>query len=188
MNELATKFNQLFAGSDRGHGTCELSDDGKIKATTVHAPANETVWAYHLDGTRNLGIVPLRPNGTCVFGAIDVEANDEVDVLIQQLKSGTLPLIPCKTKSGGAHLYFFSEPIPAIEMQGKMKQYAALIGLPKAEVYPKQTVVSNEVGSWLLMPYFNARYTKRYAIDATGKRMSAEQFLQRAIDMIGVPL
>jgi hypothetical protein len=56
-----------------------------------------------------IGIVPIRDDATCVWGAIDIDLDKEpnLTVLAKQVHKLELPLIVCRSKSGGAHLYLF---------------------------------------------------------------------------------
>ena len=194
MNELAHKFHQLFAGSERAHGTCEVTDEKRIAAISVRTPATPDMWEKHLEGLTNLGIVPIKDDSTCVFGTIDVDSSGpEVDLtaLALQIDRINLPLVACRSKSGGAHLHLFTRSMPAPDMQDYLRYCAKRLGHPHAEVFPKQSsvnVVRGDIGSWSLMPYFNYRYTKRYAVDARGVRLSAEKFLELATSMTKVAI
>src|ERR1035438_5975964 len=114
---LARHFRALFAGMERAHGTYgkpseRREEDGKLKgaATTKREPVTDALWQEHLAGVTGLGIIPIRDDSTCVFGAIDVDVYADLDhgrVASRVLRLG-FPLITCRSKSGGAHLYLFS--------------------------------------------------------------------------------
>jgi hypothetical protein len=128
-----------------------------------------------------LGLVPVRADGTCRFGAIDIDEYgiDHQD-LTQRVVTRNMPLAVCRSKSGGAHLYLFiQEPgLPAAEIQTLLKHWAALLGYPRAEVFPKQTNVSQRnVGNWINLPYFSGDDTTRYAVGPGGKTLTLQEFL-----------
>ena len=61
-----------------------------------------------------------------------------------------LPLIVCRSKSGGAHVFLFTkENIPASLMQSKLKEMAIILGYEGSEIFPKQTeILSGTWGHW----------------------------------------
>lgn len=179
-----------FAGLERAHGTYEIGagtradakNKLKGKALTKLEPVTEELWELHLAGKRGLGIVPIRDDATCTFGAIDIDAYDGLDLPALEAKclALKLPLIICRSKSGGAHCYLFSaEPLTAAEFRRALVEWAGALGYPKAEVFPKQTQMAsaNDVGNWINMPYFDSARTTRYAIQG-GKAIDAEAFLR----------
>ncbi len=193
MISQAERFFKRFEGLDRGHGEYLLAPEttpdsrGKIQGggNTVHEPPTITHWVDHLSGELQLGIVPIRDDATCVFGAIDIDVYDKFDLtaLASNVAALELPLIVCRTKSGGAHLYLFtSEPCPAELVRGKLMEWAIVLGHSGVEVYPKQTRLAgpNDYGNWINMPYQNADMTDRYAITNLGVELTADQFLDYA--------
>lgn len=188
---LAPRFLTTFAGMSQAYGTYDLSkqqireSDGKREgsAYTRHAPVTEELWARHLNGEMGIGIVPIREDNTCLFGAIDVDVYSGMDhqELAMKCSRLRLPLVVCRSKSAGAHLYGFATiPIDAIKMQSKMREIASILGFGNSEIYPKQTrllVKEGDVGQWINMPYFNGVRGMRYAVDVEGNAMSPENFL-----------
>ena len=193
-DNLAQKFHALFAGMERAHGAYSNialdhgRTDGKRKgdAVTKREPVTDALWQQHLDGTSyGIGIIPIRDDSTCVFGAIDVDVYADLDisrVAATVVKQG-LPLIVCRSKSGGCHLYAFSRcPVPAADMQARLQEIAARLGFGTAEVFPKQARMGGDrdLGSWINAPYHNAAETNRYAVKPSGDAMTAEEFLAAA--------
>lgn len=192
MSEIADRIASLFRGSELGYGTYrqEEKTPGKVKseikktAQTVRGPTTKDLWEKHLVGERSLGIIPIREDGTCYWGVIDVDLYDlshrEVATKVKKLG---LPFILCRSKSGGAHLFvFLHDPVEAADMMAKLREFAAMMGYGSSEIFPKQTSVANDkdLGNWLNMPYFNAEGGNRYAVDAEGKGMSIKKFLDVA--------
>lgn len=188
----AERIATLFLGSELGYGTYrqEEKTPGKVKteikktAQTVRGPTTKELWEKHLSGERSLGIIPIREDGMCYWGVIDVDMYDlsHRDVANKVKKLG-LPLVLCKSKSGGAHLFVFvSSPVASSDMMSKMREFAALMGYGSSEVFPKQTSVNKDkdLGNWLNMPYFNAAKGTRYGVDAEGRGMSLRKFLEIA--------
>lgn len=192
---LAERFRQRFAGLERGHGHAVLKEvpssstndkNGKRPAshTTVHEPVTTELWTAHLAGEYSLGIVPIRDDATCVFGAIDIDSYQvkEMEQLAEDIQKAGVPLILCRTKSGGGHLYLFTrEPVAAELIRGKLMEWAVILGYSGVEVFPKQTRLAgvNDWGNWINMPYFGGAKTDRYAI-VNGKKLSPEKFLDLA--------
>ena len=189
---IAARFMFRFAGLERAHGTYEIGAGTRAdaknklrgKALTKLEPVTVDLWEAHLAGKQGIGIVPIRDDASCMFGAIDIDAYDGLDLPALEAKcSGLkLPLIVCRSKSGGAHLYLFAaEALTAAEVRHALMEWAAVLGYPKSEVFPKQVRMAgaNDVGNWINMPYFDAERTMRYAINA-GKAISADAFLELA--------
>ena len=124
---LAEDFFELFQGLKRAHGRFEISkiqNKQKIEGSVslIRSPTTVNHWDSHLNGEYGLGIVPIRDDGTVRFGCIDV---DDYNVDHQHLENEILhlklPLIVCRSKSGGAHLYLFlSEDIDAEVVRGQL--------------------------------------------------------------------
>ena len=179
-------FSRLFKGRANVYGTYEINSKKGNKVTgsakTVTAKVTEKLYKDHLAGKASLGIVPITEDATCWFGAIDVdEYPTDFDLLEKKIDAAGLPLIICKTKSGGAHLYIFcKKQIPAIILRDKLKVFAAAIGHPKSEIFPKQDDNSEEtLGSWINLPYFNSAQTDRYAY-MDGRELTLEEFYEVA--------
>jgi hypothetical protein len=186
---LAAAFLARFEGLDRAHGeyatTGEVSAKGKAqgRANTVRTGPTELLWEKHLAGKQRLGVVPITDEGTCRFGAIDI---DQYPLDLPELESRIvklgLPLTVCRSKSGGAHLYLFTgEPVAAALLRDKLAEWAGVLGYPGVEVFPKQSKLANrdDVGNWINMPYFDADMTACYAL-LRGEAISAAQFLALA--------
>lgn len=184
----------LFEGFADAHGThgrgvANAAKGGKLEirttARTIREPVTVKLWQQHLSGKMPLGIITLRRDSTCMWGAIDVDdytlSHAEIS---QRLKREGLPMIVCRTKSGGAHIFvFFSKPIDARVLMDWLRSVSALLGVSGSEVFPKQEKVlwdSDDLGSWLNMPYLDGDKTERYAVNEKGKGMTLRQFLDAA--------
>ena len=144
---LAEEFNLLFRGSDIAHGTYVVNGsrdrDGKKQGTAkvIREPPTAELWEQHLKGGTGLGIIPIRSDNTCQWGAIDI---DEYDVshtaIVKMIRSHKIPAVVGRTKRGGAHVWMFlSEPVEAADMQRRMTELAAALGFSGSEIFPKQT-------------------------------------------------
>lgn len=174
-------FKALFAGATGAHGLWHP----KKGPSTRRLPATEQDWLNHLTGICGIGMIPVRVGATCVFAAIDIDV-DTIDhaELAQKVKALGLPLTICRSKSGGAHAYiFFEEPGKMVApVRKRMAMYAASLGYPKAEIFPKQdALLEGDVGNWINLPYYDIENTNRYAVTDTGSKLSFEEFLATVI-------
>ena len=131
-----TKFKAIFSGLDIAYGTYRIKKergDGKQagQATVVRKPPTDDLWVQHLDGVDpSLGIIPIRADNTCIWGCIDIDQYPlDHKGLVEKVAQLKLPMVVCRSKSGGAHVFLFSrEPAPAREFQEYLKNAAALLG------------------------------------------------------------
>lgn len=178
-----------FAGAHGTYGKEERSAVGKLEikrsARTLREPVTLDLWKKHLSGERPLGIIPITEEAVAWWGAIDVDIYDlsHADI-VGRLASEKLPLIVCKTKSGGAHIFLFlSEPAPAEEVSTVLRAIAARLGFGQSEIFPKQAkilVEKGDLGSWLNMPYFGGDESTRLGVKKTGGTMLLREFLSAA--------
>lgn len=162
----------------------------KGEARTLQQPVTEEVWERHLIGDIQLGIVPIRDDATCVFGAIDVDDykldHAALDKKVQERK---LPLILCKSKSGGGHLYaFFKEASNAGAVRELLAGWASSLGYGNVEIFPKQDALlsTEDTGNWINMPYRNGEKSETPAMHK-GKTLTLKQFCDLAEKMRVAP-
>jgi hypothetical protein len=184
-----TRFKAIFSGLDIAYGTYKIESsrgDGKQagKAVVVRKPPTDDLWTKHLEGVEpSLGIIPIRADNSCIWGCIDIDQYplDHVG-LIKKVRSLELPMVVCRSKSGGAHVFLFTkEPIPAAEMQRFLKACAALLGEAGREIFPKQAEIlvdRGDTGNFLNLPYFGGDQTMRYAIRDDGTAATLEEFYE----------
>ena len=188
---MIEKFKKIFEGSDIGYGTFEMGTPNgtEIKRdgsalTYKGKPPSHTLWQEHLSGKGiGLGIIPINSESKCKWGCLDIDAykkdNKELVKKIEDLK---LPLIVCRSKSGGAHAFLFSKTfISASLMKIKISSYAAAlrIGNDLDRTYPVQEKIikgKGHVGSFLNLPYYNAEEGSRYAYKPDGSAASLQEF------------
>lgn len=181
---MTKSFSDLFRGYSAKYGVYHISNDPdsvkqKGRAITVDGPLTEEIWKRHLDGiSPGIGIVPLDENNTCSFAAIDIDVYKGLDYRKIENDCKNLPVILCKSKSGGVHIYmFFEKPVKAQLAQGRMSEIAAALGFGKAEIFPKQTKrIKDEVGNWINLPYFGSTRKAFYQ----GSDLDLEDFLALA--------
>jgi hypothetical protein len=185
----AVRFFRRFPGLARAHGHYQPygseKPSGKQEgsANTIHAPVTPELWDGHLAGVYGVGMVPIRDDGTCRWGAIDIDgypASPDLKKLAADVRRLELPLIVCRSKSGGAHLYLFtSEDAAASQVRGKLMEWAVALGHSGVEVFPKQVRLAGprDFGNWINMPYYGGEQTVRYAIDDQGHPLTVDEFL-----------
>ena len=130
------KFKSIFSGLEIAYGQYQPGERGdggkqKGKAFIVRGQVTDELWSNHLKGEgAALGIIPITENNDCRWGCIDIdEYNLDHLGLIQSIRKLNLPLIVCRSKSGGAHVFLFTkENIPASLMQTKLRQMAIILG------------------------------------------------------------
>lgn len=186
------RFMMLFSGLDRAYGTyktdsSDVRHDGKVggKAQTIRGAVVPELWHRHLKGEASLGIVPINDDGNCKFGAIDIDVyNLDIDSVLRKLEPLKSKLCPCRSKSGGLHLYMFTQEwVPAGIIQRKLKEIAASIGYGQSEIFPKQTkllATRGDVGGWINMPYFDTMKGDRVMVGLGGTTFSSSEFLDYA--------
>ena len=184
---VITDFMNAFRGSEEAHGQTTVGAvgrNGKTEANSrvVREPLTEELVTNHLEGKHGVGAIPITKENECYFGAIDIDQYDlDHKGLIAKILKFKLPLVVCRSKSGGAHLFcFLKEPTQAKIFREYLTEIAGALGYARAEIFPKQDSILSErgdVGNFINLPYFKSQQTMRYAFDDKGKAMTLEQFL-----------
>jgi hypothetical protein len=189
---LADGFYRLFQSSTRSYGVYRLQVDakpdnkGKItgQARTVHEAVTPALFRDHLDGVIGLGLTPILEGGLATWGAVDFDVYPiDLAQLAQRVALLQIPLVVVRSKSGGAHLYLFlTEPAPAALVRAKLKDWSIALGAPSGvEIFPKQDALDDaNLGSWINLPYQAGARSTRYAHDALGVAVGADDFLHLA--------
>ena len=178
----------MFRGLDEAYGTYRIDSkqtNGKNvgKASVVREPRTTEHWVKHLDGTGDaLGIVPINADNQSVFGAIDIDEYPlDHTPLIKKIRKMKLPLVVCRSKSGGAHCYLFcTDWISAKEMQETLSTMCSALGYSGSEIFPKQqrlVLSRGDVGNFLNVCYAKHETSLRYAIHDDGSAATLEEFL-----------
>lgn len=181
-------FAQLFAGRTDCYAFYRVNGQLKGKKVdgkgdTKREPLPTDAYEQHLAGEYMLGIVPIQLDGTVVWFAGDIDDyNIDIVALDKECQRLEIPVVVCRTKSGGAHVYcFVNGAIKGSDAIRLMRQWVTLLGYPKSEIFPKQVVVTEDsVGNWINLPYYHADKTDRYAIGINGERLSLQEFIQLA--------
>ena len=183
------KFKEIFEGLTIAYGQYQKGENNgegkqKGKAFIVRGQVTDELWEKHLEGQGPaLGIIPITERNTCRWGCIDIdEYNFNHADLVNDIRSKNFPLIVCRSKSGGAHVFLFTKDfIPASEMQGSLKKMAEALGYEGAEIFPKQTeilVERGDTGNFLNLPYYKNTMGLRYAFDDEGNSLDLEGFYE----------
>lgn len=188
--KLANLFFDLYRGLERAYGRYKLTahkeENGKVKgrAETVNGAYNVGLWLAHLTGNQGFGVIPIQDEGTCWWGAIDIDVYPlDLNKLEEDIRRLNLPLIVIRTKSGGAHCTMFMQSATSAKLvRSKLYEFALALGFGGVEIFPKQAMLAskNDIGNWLNMPYFNYKDTERYAI-YKGAPVGAERFIELAL-------
>jgi hypothetical protein len=185
----AKRFAAIFEGLELAYGTYRIDrkqNNGKNtgKATVVKAPRTDEMWENHLSGKGDaLGIIPINENNQVKWGCIDVDTYplDHTE-LIQKIRRMKLPLVVCRSKSGGAHCFLFVDQwVAAKEMQEVLQHVAAALGYGASEIFPKQIKLfleRGDVGNFLNLSYYDAEDGLRYAIKDDGSSATLQEFFQ----------
>jgi len=183
-----TRFEEIFDGLKRAHGCTHIktqpANGEKIqgKSFVKREAVTSEHYLKHLQGIEpTLGIIPIRDDNKCIWGCIDVDSYAGFDhkKLLNKIKILNLPLVLCRSKSGGAHIFLFSAKFIAAKiMRDKLLEIRAILGFANAEVFPKQIELKSEedTGNFLNLPYFNGDDTTRYAFKEDGTAANLEEF------------
>jgi hypothetical protein len=185
------KFINIFEGSYSAYGqtrkTDEFDERGKHKTRSfiIKNRPTKQMFEDHLMGKDPaLGVIPINEENKCKWSCIDIDLYNGFDhkKLILKIKEYKFPLLVCRSKSGGAHVFLFTESfVPAALFRAKIKDMAAKLGYANAEIFPKQNKVDMSkggTGSFLNLPYHKSAMSLRYAIKEDGSAMSLNEFFE----------
>ena len=187
----AKRMLAAFEGSKVAHGTTKvgrIGRNGKAEADSkiVRQQLTEELMQGHIDGNLGIGAIPINADNKCKWGALDIDEYDlDHDALQTKIKKLELPLLHCRSKSGGAHLYLFVDDyIDAAIFREYLLEISIALGQSGCEMFPKQDrilVDRGDVGNFINLPYQNADMTLRYCYNKKNEAMDLKQFLD-AID------
>ena len=165
----AEKFSAIFSGLEEAYGTYEIQRqqaNGKQagQASVLRQPRTQETWEGHLNGTGPaIGIIPINADNACKWGCIDIDQYTGFNhkELIEKIIEMKLPLVVCRSKSGGAHVFLFSTDwIQAKVLQDTLTSISAALGYAGSEIFPKQIKLHldrGDVGNFLNLPYYNLK-------------------------------
>ena len=187
MEERVKKFKSIFYGLDRAYGIYKSSGEsvnGKAggQAFIIKKPVTDQLWIDHIGGKDpSLGIIPIRDDATCTWGCIDVDTYPlDHKKIIRKIRELEIPLVMCRSKSGGAHLFLFTkEPIQAKLMRDKLMEWAGELGYANCEIFPKQIEIQadrGDTGNFLNLPYHGGDDSMRHGFSDDGSGASLDGF------------
>ena len=133
---MIEKFKNIFTGLDRAHGVTIVGESNgngtKVKGISFvkREPVTDELWQKHLDGKDSLGVIPINDDNKCKWGCIDIDSYAGFDhqKLINKIKQFKLPLVVCRSKSGGAHVFLFTKNyVSASLMQDKLNEISTFL-------------------------------------------------------------
>jgi len=187
MEERVKKFKSIFYGLDRAYGIYKSSGEsvnGKAggQAFIIKKPVTDQLWIDHIGGKDpSLGIIPIRDDATCTWGCIDVDTYPlKHEKIIRKIRELEIPLVMCRSKSGGAHLFLFTkEPIQAKLMRDKLMEWAGELGYANCEIFPKQIELyadRGDTGNFLNLPYHDGDDSMRHGFSDDGVAVGLDDF------------
>ena len=190
MSKQIERLLALYVSNERSIGKY---DPKTGKMHTEYRSLQPEDFDLHLAGRMGVGAVPILDDDNCLWAAIDIDNHDQDDdipiaPIDQFIRANNLPLVPCRSKSGGVHVYLFlNERIACSRIRDQMARWASDMGYAGSEVFPKQsrlvmTGAKRMLGNWINLPYMMAGDTERYCVRG-GKKLDLEQFLDHAEKM-----
>jgi hypothetical protein len=187
MDKRVKKFKDIFSGLDRAYGQYKSDgqkNNGKVsgKAFITKQEVTDQLWVDHLAGKDpSLGIIPICDDSTCRWGCIDIDTYPlDYKKIVKEIRALKLPLVMCRSKSGGAHVFLFlQEPVQARIVRDKLIEWSAEIGYANCEIFPKQIEIKadrGDTGNFLNLPYHNGDDSNRYGFKDDGTGATLEEF------------
>jgi hypothetical protein len=101
---------------------------------------------------------PLNRQNKAAFAAIDVDIYDDQEELkriVDLIYQGSLPLVPCYSKSGGLHIYLFTSILADYsQIDNAMKYFRQKLKIKAKEIFPKQMLTATKKwGNGIGLPY-----------------------------------
>lgn len=187
----AKRLLAAYVGAKAAHGTTivgRTNRNGKAegKSKIVREPLTEELVQGHIDGVHGVGAIPINEESMCKWGALDIDVYDlDHKTLQNKIQQLQLPLLHCRSKSGGAHLYLFLKEFEqAAAVRDYLTEMSIALGHSGCEIFPKQdTIIADrgDVGNFINMPYYNAELPQRYCFNDKVEAMELDEFLD-AID------
>ena len=187
----AKRLLAAYVGAKAAHGTTivgRTNRNGKAegKSKIVREPLTEELVQGHIDGVHGVGAIPINEESMCKWGALDIDVYDlDHKTLQNKIQKLQLPLLHCRSKSGGAHLYLFLKEFEqAAAVRDYLTEMSIALGHSGCEIFPKQdTIIADrgDVGNFINMPYYNAELPQRYCFNDKVEAMELDEFLD-AID------
>jgi hypothetical protein len=129
MKKETERFAKLFRGLDKAYGAVDIApgpngtkQQGRYKF--VQEERTLETFEAHLEGKTSIGIVPINEDNKCIWGAIDIDTYPlDHTAIVKKIEKLKFPLVLCRSKSGGGHIYLFMKNfVPAEKIQSKSLQ------------------------------------------------------------------
>lgn len=182
------KFATIFEGLKSAYGFFKIEKEkanGKKagRAGVIREEPTLKLFEDHIEGKDGLGIIPINEQDSCKWGCIDIDQYPlDHAALVKKIRDLKIPLVVCRSKSGGAHCFLFSnEWVSAQDMQKALKNISAALGYGESEIFPKQIRLHldrGDVGNFLNLPYFNREDGLRYAFLDDGTSATLDEFYE----------
>lgn len=182
MSDLVVRFGRRFRGNPNRHHVRYRSGATAAK----DYPLTFDDMARHLRGEwPSVLITPTDSDGKSFFGVIDIDRHNTPEscdhaAIARQISELCLPLVVCRSTGGkgGWCVLFLREPegFDSATVRQLLQLYAAQLGVPNSEIFPKQDSTDN-YGSPVNLPYFG---TERIAFGHHGEQLSLDEFLNYA--------
>lgn len=164
----------------------------KASSRFIQKDITDTEFIKHLKGKAGLGISPIDESNLAQFGVVDIDvyAPEATRKIIRSIYTLGLPFFPCRSKSGGLHIYiFFKKKVQASSVVDVLEKFVSNFGLrtlfdTKVEIFPKQTrVAPGKHGNTITLPYLGGLTESpiSYGIDANGNSIPVEEFTNRVL-------
>lgn len=176
VNDDVRRFMLLYRANTRSFG---IWNPKTKKAVTEKREISYEDFVGHFSGKMGVGCVPLRDDGTCYWGAIDIDnhgqsEDSDINGVERAVQDAGYPLVAARSKSGGVHLYLFlGEPVKAELVRRVLKLWADRLKVPGTDcLFPKHDKMNRDadtgelgLSNWINFPYFNAdTNTDRYVV------------------------
>jgi hypothetical protein len=193
MASAAEQLLEILAPLDRAYGTSP--PEGSAGANGKRAAKYQTIKPRdgedclltpdivdkHLENDESaIGVFPLRDDGLCKFGVIDIDEYADPYKLAKSIAKKNLPFVMSRSKSGGLHLsWIVPKPVPATEMRRVLGEWAYSLGLDaKTEIFPKSDKLPDR-GSYgnfinLFLAGIRSGKTDRAVLDSNGEPFTNE--------------
>jgi hypothetical protein len=180
---LAVPFAQLWRGNPEAFGVTTPVGD----CITKREPLLPGLYADHLAGRLDLGVVPIMPGDRCWWGAIDLDGGVGDRDAAYRLRSRIggqykLPASVFTSRRRGYHVVvFFDQPARAWLVREVLVTAVAEERLPTStEVFPKQvSLAPGAVGNFLRLPYYpRADPGRRVALGGDGEPIDLADWLR----------
>jgi hypothetical protein len=179
-DKILNTFAKLFSG--------RVDAFGSVFGACVKEPVSNQTYYRHLVGNLSVGIYPLLPDGTCRWGAVDIDFDNfqQAITVVQKLidlgiKYG---IYIERSKSKGYHiLLFVTDWVLAKDIRLIMRSALLAARLPETtELFPKQDSLHGiQYGNYLNLPYFGGDNPegRRMILDMkTGNPIPLKQWLE----------